>query len=79
MRKSVFGLLCLLAAIAFVTAACGKSECTKYTDRFCADPKSAACADAAAKVKVWSSTQCRIENNKLLIDDQSKRLEDELK
>lgn len=68
-----------MAAFALVTVSCGKSECTKYTDRFCADPKSAACADAAAKVKVWNSTQCRIENNKLLIDDQSKRLEEELK
>ncbi len=76
MRKSVFGLI---AAVAFATAACGKSECTKYTDRFCADAKSAACADAAAKVKTWSSTQCRIENNKLQIDDQSKQLENELK
>ncbi|MFO1470713.1 MAG: hypothetical protein U1F27_06750 [Turneriella sp.] len=79
MRKSVFSALGLMAAFALVTLSCGKSECTKYTDRFCADPKSAACADAAAKVKVWNSTQCRIENNKLLIDDQSKRLEEELK
>ena len=79
MRKSVFSVLGLVAAFALVTVSCGKSECTKYTDRFCADPKSAACADAAAKVKVWNSNQCRIQNNDLQIEEQSKRLEDELK
>lgn len=76
MRKSVFGLI---AAVALATASCGKSECKKYTERFCADPKSAACADAMAKVKTWSSTQCRIQNNDLQIEEQSKQLENELK
>ncbi len=76
MRKSVFGLV---VAVAFVTASCGKSECKKYVERFCADPKSPACADATAKAKAWSSTQCRIQNNGLQIEEQSKQLENELK
>ena len=76
MRKSIFGAFLVSAIVAI---SCGKSECTKYKERFCADPKSQACADAEAKVKTWNSTQCRIHKNDLQIEEQSKRLEEELK
>lgn len=60
-------------------SACGKSECKKYTERFCADAKSTACADATARAKSWSSDQCRIHNNQIQIEEQSKQMDLELK
>ncbi|MBS0617586.1 MAG: hypothetical protein JSR44_05315 [Spirochaetes bacterium] len=68
---------CALGLTFFV--GCGKSECKKYTALFCADEKNPACLAAREKVKNWSSDQCRIEHNKIRIDEQSKRLDDELK
>jgi len=71
------GIICVLGLA--VLAGCGKSECKKYTALFCADEKNPACLAAREKVKNWSSDQCRIEHNKIRIDEQSKRLDDELK
>ncbi|AFM14749.1 hypothetical protein Turpa_4116 [Turneriella parva DSM 21527] len=65
--------------LAALLPGCGKSECKKYTEHFCKDAASPQCASAIEKVKDLSSNQCRIELNQLQIDEQSKRLEDELK
>ncbi len=65
--------------LAAAVAGCGKSECKKYTDHFCKDSASPQCAAAIEKSKDMSANQCRIELNQLQIDEQSKRLEDELK
>jgi hypothetical protein len=75
MRKSFLSVILLTAA----AAGCGKSECKKYTDHFCSDAASPQCAAAKEKSKDWAANQCRIELNQLQIDEQSKRLEDELK
>ncbi len=65
--------------LAASVAGCGKSECKKYTDHFCKDAASPQCASAIEKAKDMSANQCRIELNQMQIDEQSKRLEDELK
>jgi hypothetical protein len=79
MRKSALQLILVSLIVASTAASCGKSECKKYIDQFCSDDKSPACAAAREKTKEWSANQCRIELNQLQIDEQSKRLEDELK
>lgn len=75
MRKSALILLLLAASL----PGCGKSECKKYLEHFCKDAASPQCAAAIEKAKGMSANQCRIELNQLQIDEQSKRLEDELK
>lgn len=77
MRKSLF-FLSLLTLTVFSLASCGKSECKKYLEKFCADKESPACKAANESVKDWSSDKCRIERNALEIDEQAKKLEKEL-
>ncbi len=79
MRKSALQFILVSVVVVLAAASCGKSECKKYNDHFCADDKSPQCAAAREKTKDWSANQCRIELNQLQIDEQSKRLEDELK
>ncbi len=78
MRKRLLALIFPALAI-LVLANCGKSECRRYRDRFCADPNSAACKAAQEKSKDWSADKCRIERNQMDIEDQSRNLENELK
>ncbi|HNJ66967.1 MAG TPA: hypothetical protein PKW28_13790 [Turneriella sp.] len=72
-------LMVAMICAAALMAACGKSECKKYVARFCADAKSQACSDATARSKDWNSDRCRIEANKLAIEEQSKQLDELLK
>ncbi|MBV6493107.1 MAG: hypothetical protein LDLANPLL_01122 [Turneriella sp.] len=74
MLKRVFLLLCVSAATAF-TLNCGKSYCKQYTEKLCKDVNSAECKAAQEKVKSWSSNQCRIEFNNLVIEEQEKKME----
>lgn len=67
-----FALLC------FALAGC-KSECDRYLEKFCADQQSPLCASARERSKNWTQDQCRLERNQLEIEEQSKRLEQELK
>lgn len=67
------------AFAAFLVTGCGKSECKRYVEKFCADEKSAACSDAKARSRDWSSDKCRIERNQIEIEEQSKKLDAELK
>jgi hypothetical protein len=77
MRKLVY--LLLFVATAILSVGCGKSECKKYRSKFCTDENSAVCKEAAQRSKDWSADKCRIEFNQIQIEEQAKRLEDELK
>lgn len=78
MRKSFFmGLAAAAAALAL--SACGKSECRRYTEKFCADQNSDACKQAKERSKDWDKDKCRMERNQLEIEEQSKNMEKELK
>jgi hypothetical protein len=79
MRKSVLAAIVGSTLAAIFCLQCGKSNCKKYAERFCADEKSPICAQTREKIKSWSSDKCRIELNEILIDEQSKQLEQELK
>ncbi len=72
MRKSVLAATVLLAVVGFCSLNCGKSYCKQYEQKFCADEKSPACAQAKEKVKAWSSKECRIQLNTLEIEEQTK-------
>jgi hypothetical protein len=82
MRKSGLRFLTAVAPaliLAFLSAmGCGKSECKRYTEKFCADAMSEACKQAKERSKGWSSDKCRIERNQLEIEEQSKKLDKEL-
>lgn len=75
MSKRYFLLVLALAAL----GGCGKSECKKYTAHFCQDEKSPICDATKTKTKDWSADKCRIELNHILIEEQSKNMENELK
>lgn len=77
MRKSVFFIL-IAAFVLTGIVSCGKSECKKYLEKFCADDQSPQCKAAREKAKDWSSDKCRIERNAIEIDEQAKKLEKEL-
>lgn len=72
-------LFLLSTFVALLATACGKSECRRYTEKFCADETSASCAQAKERSRDWSSDKCRIELNQIEIEEQSKKLDDELK
>ncbi len=82
MRKSGLRLLLPVfssAALLVLSATgCGKSECTLYNEKFCADLNSEACKQAKERSKDWSADKCRIERNQLEIEEQSKKLDKEL-
>ncbi|GAB4439574.1 MAG: hypothetical protein OHK0011_22150 [Turneriella sp.] len=60
------------------TIGCGKSECKRYSEKFCADANSEACKQAKERSKDWSADKCRIERNQIEIEEQSKQLDKEL-
>jgi hypothetical protein len=80
MRKSGLRLqFSAAAALIFLSAAgCGKSECKRYLEKFCADANSETCQQAKERSKDWSADKCRIERNQLEIEEQSKKLDKEL-
>lgn len=80
MRAIKIAYLFLIPAFAaLLVTGCGKSECKRYIEKFCADEKSAACTEARERSRDWSSDKCRIERNQIEIEEQSKKLDDELK
>lgn len=80
MRKSGLQLLRTVAAAFTLLSAtgCGKSECKRYIEKFCADADSQACRQAKERSKGWSADKCRIELNQIEIEEQSKKLDIEL-
>lgn len=81
MRKSASSLQLYLAAAALVIlfgTGCGKSECKRYHEKFCADAGSEVCKQAKERSKDWSVDKCRIERNQIEIEEQSKKLDKEL-
>ncbi len=82
MRKSGLRFLTAVAPVLVLAllaaAGCGKSECKRYNEKFCADANSEACKQAKERSKDWSSDKCRIERNQIEIEEQSKKLDKEL-
>lgn len=77
MRKSILGCSVLLAFM-LSAAGCGKSECKRYTNKFCTDAGSDVCKQAKERSKDWSADKCRIERNQVEIEEQSRSLDKEL-
>ncbi|MFZ5631150.1 MAG: hypothetical protein ACOY5B_18595 [Spirochaetota bacterium] len=80
MRKSGLRLVIPVAAalVSLSAVGCGKSECKRYNEKFCADASSEACKQAKERSKDWSADKCRIERNQVEIEEQSKKLDKEL-
>jgi hypothetical protein len=82
MRKRGLGFLTAvvpaLVLVLLAATGCGKSECKRYIEKFCADAMSEACTQAKERSQNWSSDQCRIELNQIEIEEQSKKLDKEL-
>jgi hypothetical protein len=81
MRKRFLTALGAIVALVFSVAHCS-SHCKKYAEKFCQGQGaegSPACLQAKEKMKDWSSDKCRMELNEVLLDEQTKNLENELK
>jgi len=73
----IFGFSLLLIFVAFVSA-CGKKNCKQYIEKVCTD-RPQDCEGVKKEATPLTSDQCRIKLNNLQIEEQEKKLLNELK
>ncbi|HRP69130.1 MAG TPA: hypothetical protein PLY93_06330 [Turneriella sp.] len=74
MLTRVLFIFCVVT-VSVTFLACGESYCKQYAAKFCTDPNTPACKTAQEKIKNWSSNECRIQFNNLIIEEQAKDTE----
>jgi len=73
----LFTLSSIFLAVAFFSA-CGKKDCKQLIEKICAE-RPQDCDTVKKETGSLSSDQCRIKLNNLQIEEQEKKLLDELK